>query len=64
MQYQCIHTVYNNTITQVYNNCYNIKFYKTEKIGCKLNGGCKIISLLKMYNGKVKILICKIKFLK
>jgi len=51
-------------IPQVYNNYYNTKLYKTGKIGCKLDGGWKIISLLKMYNGKVKILSCKIKFLK
>jgi len=51
-------------IPQVYNNCYNIKLYKIGKIGCKLDGGCKIINLPKMYNGKVKIFSCKIKFLK
>jgi hypothetical protein len=51
-------------IPQVYNKCHNIKLYKVGKIGCKLDGSCKIISLLKMYNGKVKILSCKIKLLK
>jgi len=32
-------------IPQVYNNCYNIIVNKTAKTGCKLGGGCKIISL-------------------
>jgi len=32
------------------------------KIDCKLDGGCKILSL-KMYNGEVKILICNTQLL-
>jgi hypothetical protein len=55
--------VYSHCAIQVYNNCYNTKLYKIGKIGCKLDGSCKIISLL-MYNGKIKILSCKIKLLK
>jgi len=40
----------------VYSNYYNIKLYENVKASCKLAGSCKIISLLKMYNGYVKIL--------
>jgi len=40
--------------------------YIILKTDCKLDGGCKILSLLKTYayNGEVKILICKTQLLK
>jgi hypothetical protein len=51
-------------IPQVCNNYFNLKLYTVVKTGCKLAGGCKIINLLEMFNGEVKILSCKIKLLK
>ena len=61
MQYKCIHSVGS---TQVYSNYYNLKLYKIIKIGCKLTGDFKIVSLLKMCKGEVKILSYEIKLLK
>jgi len=58
MQNKCIqHTVSLCGIPHVYSNYYNMKFYENVKAGCKLAGSRKIISLLKTYNGYVKILI-------
>ena len=44
-------------IPQVYNNCYNTKLYKIvkkKKTGCKLVGGCKIISHTDMFTHILK----------
>jgi hypothetical protein len=57
----CIHPVESHTFTITDNN---VKLYKTVKTGCKLAGSFKIISHLKVYISKVKILNCKIKLLK
>jgi len=56
MKNKCInHTVSLYGIPQVYSNYYNIKLYENAKAGCKLAGSCKIMSLLEMCNGYVKI---------
>jgi len=52
MQNKCIqHTVSLCGIPHIYSNYYNMKLYENVKAG-----SCKIISLLKTYNGYVKIL--------
>jgi hypothetical protein len=60
MQYKCSYTVG----SQKFMIFVNINLYKIVKTGCKLYGDCTIVSLLKMYDGKVKINICKIKIIK
>jgi hypothetical protein len=65
MQNKCIHhTVSLCGIPQVYSNYYYIKLYENVEAGFKLAGSCKIISLLKMYNGNAKILSYMTKLLK
>jgi len=61
VQYKCIHSVGS---TKVYNNYYSLKLYQIVKIGCKLTGDCKIVSVLKMCKGEAKTLSYKIKLLK
>jgi len=38
--------------------------YKNVKAGCKLDGGCKIVSHPKTYNGSIAVLSSKAKLLK
>jgi len=61
MQYECIHYVeYHKLAVTV---C-SITLYIILKPDCKLDGGCKILTLLTTYNSEVKILICKTQLLK
>ena len=41
-----------------------MELYKIVMTGCKLVGGCKFVSTLKMYIGIIKILNCKNRIIK